>query len=512
MDGIGDARFPVSTKNVEAQRFVNQGFAMIYGFNHGEAARSFRRAAELDPDLAIAWWGAALTLGPNYNAPMDIEAHKQAWEALTEAKKRAGKATPRERDYIEALSVRYAEDPKTNVVKLQLAYADAMRSLAKKYPDDLDAVTLYAESLMNLNPWKLWSPDGKPGEHTEEIVELLESVLQRNPDHLGANHYYIHAVEASTKPQRALESANRLGRLAPAIGHLVHMPAHVFMRVGDYEGAARVNIAAAEADRVYLEKGGVKGIYLSYYGHNLHFLSAAYSMQGRYAEALRTAEECRRIVAPVAAEAPGLEAMMTAYLLVQVRFKKWDEILKQPAPASAEPALVNLYHFARGMAFAAKQKASDAARERDLFRAGIEKIPADRTFGMNTEQAVMGIAMHILEAKIAISRSDVEGAIDHLREAVAAEDRLTYNEPPDWYYPPSREALGAVLLSAGRAAEAESVFREDLKRNQRNGRSLFGLVESLRAQKNADNAAMIEPLYKLAWAKADAPLTVSQMF
>jgi tetratricopeptide (TPR) repeat protein len=512
LKGTGNVHHPVSTANKEAQQFFDQGLAMIYGFNHAEAIRSFRRAAELDPHLAMAHWGIALALGPNINAPMDPDAHKQAYEALKQAQKLAPHASPREQAYIEAIGKRYAEDPKADVAKLQRAYADAMRQVAQRFPDDLDAQTLFAESLMNLYPWKLWTLDGKPAPVTLEAVRVLESVMQRNPDHLGANHYYIHAVEASPEPGRALPAAYRLGKLAPAIGHLVHMPAHVWMRTGDYEQAAQANIDAAAADKAYLEQGGVQGIYLAYYAHNLHFLSAAYSMQGRYADSQRAAEECRRVMAPLAMEVPGFEGPITAALLVPVRFRDWDRVLKTPEPDPKQMTVHNLWHFARGIAYASKGQLEPARTERDKFREAISKIPEERTYGNNPERQVMQLPLFLLEAKIAEASGDLKQALGHLREAVTAEDQLAYNEPPDWYYPPSREALGAILLRLGEASEAEKVFRADLGINQRNGRSLFGLWESLKMQKKSDDAALIEPMYNTAWSKADRPLELKDLF
>jgi tetratricopeptide (TPR) repeat protein len=513
LDGLGRLNHPVSTLNIEAQKFFNQGLSMIYGFNHGEAVRSFRRAAEIDPNLAMAHWGVALALGPNINAGMDDDAHKHAYAAVKQAQRLAASASPREQAYIAAIATRYSADPKADVAPLQKAYAEAMCKVAQRYPDDLDALTLAAESLMNLYPWKLWTLDGKPSPVTEEVVGLLEGVLERDPDHMGANHYYIHAVEASPQPARALPSAQRLGRLAPKVGHLVHMPAHIYMRTGDYEAAAQANIDAAEADKRYLEAGGVQGIYLSYYAHNLHFLSAAYSMQGRYAESLKAAEETRRVLEPLAKErVPGIEAQIAAALLVPVRFRDWDKVLKTPEPDAKQQTMRNLWQFARGMACAAKGDLKQARLHRDGFREAIAAIPEDRTYGNNVERSVMRLPLFLLDAKIAAAGGDLKQALGHLREAVVAEDELGYNEPPDWYYPPSREALGAVLLRLGMADEAEKVYRTDLKMNQRNGRSLFGLLESLRQQKKTEEAALIEPLFSAAWSKADRPLTVTELF
>lgn len=512
LEGIGSRHHPVSTKDEQAQKFFDQGLTMIYGFNQGEAIRSFRRAAELDPGLAMAHWGIALALGPNINMGIDAEAHGEAWQALGRARKLAGKASEREQAYIQALTARYSSDAKAPLDPLQRSYSDAMRQLSQRYSDDLDAATLFAESLMDLYPWKLWTLDGKPCPVTEEAVAALESVLERDPQHLGANHYLIHAVEASPAPQRGLAAAYRLGKLAPAMGHLVHMPAHIFMRTGDYEAAAQANIDAAAADKRYLENGGVEGMNRALYAHNLHFLSAAYSMQGRYGDSLRAAEETRRVMAPMSTALPGFEPPVTAALLVPVRFRDWDKVLATPEPDRAHKTLHNLWHFARGMALASTGKPDHSVEERDHFREGIAALPDDRTYGLNLEREVMQLPLFLLEAKIAEARKDFAQALAHLREAVSAEDRLAYNEPPDWYYPPSREALGGLLLRTSNFAEAEAVFREDLRRNQRNGRSLFGLHESLVGQGKADGATLIASLCAKAWEKADRPLTGVDLF
>jgi tetratricopeptide (TPR) repeat protein len=510
-EGSGNVRHPVSTKNAEAQKFFDQGIALVYGFNHAEAVRSFARAAELDSALGMAHWGVALALGPNINQAMDPDAHAKAWAAVVTAQKLARQASERERDYIAAIAVRYTSNPKADVAPLQKKYAEAMRALAKKYPDDQDAQTLFAESLMNLYPWKLWSADGKPSPVTEEAVAALESVLTREPNHLGANHYLIHCLEASPWPQRALPAAHRLGTLAPALGHLVHMPAHIFMRTGDYEAAARANIDAAAADKKYFESGGVEGSYRGYWAHNLHFLSAAYSMQGRYADSLKAAEETSRVLGPLL-EIEALQSMGSAAVLVPVRFRDWKKVLAMPQPPESQGALRNLWIFARAMALACTGDVNGAVLEREKFRAAVAAVSDERTYGNNKEKQVMRLPMFLLDAKIAEVRGDLPQALGHLREAVTAEDSLGYNEPPDWYYPPGREALGALLLKMGRPEDAEVVFREDLSRNQRNGRSLWGLAESLKAQNKKDTAMLIEPQAQAAWARADRPLRLSDLF
>ena len=358
---LGDVHHPVSTSNREAQQFFNQGFALVYGFNHDEAVRSFKRAAELDPKLAMAYWGVALALGPNINMPVDAEHEQAAFEALQKARSLAPGASESERAYIEALTKRYSNDPKADLRKLDVDYKNAMADVAHRFPDDLDAATLYAESIMDLRPWQFWTSEGKPAEGTEEMVAVLESVLRRNPDHLGANHYYIHAVEASPHPEWALPSAQRLKVLAPAAGHLVHMPAHIDIRSGNYEAAARSNAYAADADRQYFKTTGEQGMYpMMYYSHNLHFLAVANSMQGRYQDAKRAADQLDAHLGRYIQEGgpmidavlPMLDAFMPTPTLMMVRFRRWEDILKAPEPDKKLVFTTTLWHFARGMAYA----------------------------------------------------------------------------------------------------------------------------------------------------------------
>jgi tetratricopeptide (TPR) repeat protein len=510
---MGSLNHPVTTQSAEAQKFFNQGLTLLYGFNYPEAARSFRRAVELDPEMPMGWWGLAVALGPNINEPLFPQNSQPAYDAARRAKSLAPRAAPRERMYIDAVVAHYVPDPQpADRSSLDRAYAEAMKRLAEAWPDDLDAQTIYAESLMNLTPWRLWSLDGKPGTHTLEIVRLLESVLDRDPGHLGANHYYIHAVEASPNPEKALPSGYRLGPLAPGAGHLVHMPAHVFMRTGDYERAAQANIDAAEADRKYFETSGADGIYSTYWSHNWHFLSAAYSMQGRYRDAFESVRRAAGIMAPMAKQIPIFESFLSFPVLVQLRFHRWEELASSEAPPDGSITSRNVWRMARAHAFAALGRKTDAERERKAFLDGLRDLPEDRTYGQNPERAVMQIGEKTLDARIAAASGDWAKAVRHLRDAVAAEDKLNYNEPADWYYPPTREALGAALLRTGQAAEAEQVFRGDLRINRRNGRSLFGLMESLKAQGKMDEAALIEQQYKTAWAKADAPLRLEDLF
>ncbi|WP_051670761.1 tetratricopeptide repeat protein [Bryobacter aggregatus] len=510
--GYGELRFQVTTDNAEARTWANQGMRLVYAFNHPEAAASFKKAAELDANCAMCWWGLGLALGNNINAPLMPENAGPAYEASQKALSLLAKASPREQAYIRALAQRYAAKNPEDRSNLDRSYALAMRELAQQYPDDLDAQTLAADALMNLTPWKLWTHDGKPNAYTLEIVSLLESVLQREPDHLGANHIYIHAVEASLTPERALPSADILAGLAPASGHLVHMPAHVYMRVGNYARSAELNRKAAALDKAYFETVGAPTYYKPYWIHNLHFLSASESMMGRYEEARVAIGAVARELEPLARMMPQFESALAMPYMLEVRFQKWDKILTLEEPASFSVSVNNIYQFARGMALAAKGDAKAATEALATFRKQVAAIAPDRGFGLNLEKDVMGIAVEILEAKIALARKDTNAAIAALERAVAAEDALSYDEPADWYYPPSREALGAVLLQAGKKKEAEAIFRQELANNRQSGRALFGLMEALQAQGKLEAAAMIAPRYEAAWKNADAPLRLSQLF
>src|SRR5277367_5422779 len=466
--GVGNAHHPVSTKNPEAQQFFDQGLRFIYAFNHDEAARSFQKAADLDPKLAIAYWGIAEAVGPNYNDPASDERFKRAHEEIQKAVDLSAGASPSERAYIQAMAKRFPGDPKADRRKAAEEYHDAMRELMKKYPDDLDAATLFAESGMTLHPWGLWHVDGTPEAGTEEIVATLESVIRRDPDHLGAIHYYIHAVEASPNPERALAGANRLAALAPAAGHIVHMPAHVYIRTGDYAAAVKTNEEAAEADRAYIKSSGIDGIYpMMYYSHNLHFIAMCSAMDGNYAESRKNAELLASHVGPHIKDMPPLEGFMTIPVAVEIRFHHWNEILKMPQPEAAMKKATVFWHFARGLALAGTGQVKEAEAEYKIVSDAEEATPPDVIFAMpinNKAKDIMKIARDVLGEKIAVAKKDSAGAIVMLREAVAIQDTLKYGEPPDWFFP-VREALGGALLVSGDAVGAEKVFREDLERN-----------------------------------------------
>jgi len=510
--GYGELRFEVSSTNLEARKWANQGLRLVYAFNHPEAAISFRKATELDPSCAMCWWGLGFALGNNINSPLMPENAKPAYDAAQKALAFAPTATKRERAYIEALVKRYASENPKDRVPLDKAFAEAMRDLVAQFPDDLDAQTLAADSLMNLTPWKLWSRDGKPNAYTLEIVRILEGVLHRDPHHMGANHLYIHAVEASPTPERALASANILASLAPASGHLVHMPAHIFTRTGDYTQSAEANIKAAALDKAYFQAVGGPTYYTPYWYHNLHFLSAAYSMTGQYRDAIAAITEAARELEPVARMEPMFEASLSMPLFTEVRFQQWDKILAMPQPASFSITVNNVWHFARGMALAGKGKIKEAKLSQDAFDKAIASISEERNFGLNPEKAIMSIASHSLAAKLALAEGNLDLATSHLTRAVQEEDQLNYDEPAGWYYPPTREALAVVQLKAGKAGLAERTFRDELANNRRSGRAIFGLMEALKAQGKADAAQLNEALYKRAWAKADQPLTLNQLF
>jgi tetratricopeptide (TPR) repeat protein len=513
MSGLGDLHHPVSTSNEQAQQFFDQGLRLIYAFNHDEAARSFRKAAELDPKMAMAYWGVAEAVGPNYNDPASAERFQEAHEAIQKAVDLSGGASANEKAYITAMAKRFPADPKSDLRKAAEEYRDTMRELVKAYPDDLDGATLFAEAGMNLHPWGLWHADGTPEAGTEEIVSTLESVIKRDPNHMGAVHYYIHAVEASRSPERALAGANRLAAMAPAAGHLVHMPGHVYIRTGDYAAAVKTNEEAATADEAYIKSSGAQGIYpMMYYSHNLHFIAMCSSMDGDYAEAKKAAESLAQHVGPHVREMPPLEGFMTIPMAVEVRFHRWDDVLSVPMPDSSMKVSTVFWHFARGMALAGKGDAGQAQAEYKIVAEAEKATPADAIFSMpfnNKTKDILKIAENVLGAQIAVAQRDNANAAAMLREAVSVQDSLKYGEPPDWFFP-VRESLGGVLLMSGDAKGAEQVFRDDLARNPRNPRSLFGLHQALKAQDRANDSWYVEKQFRDAW-KGDGHLKVEDL-
>ena len=517
MVGLGKLNHPIATSSREAQQFFNQGLTFVYGFNHDEAIRSFRRAAELDPASPMPHWGIALALGPNINLDVDPEREKAAYDEAQKAKSLSASAPAcpdpcqraSERAYVDALVMRYSNDPKADLKALAVQYTDAMRDVTKRYPNDLDAATLYAEALMDLHPWQLWSNDGKPREGTEEIVAVLESVMKRDPMHIGANHYYIHAVEASKTPGRALTSARRLDTLVPNAGHLVHMPAHIYMRTGDYHAAVASNAKAAEVDRKYIEATKAGGVYpLMYYNHNVDFLASAAMMTGQFAEASRAADELVASATPALAQMPMLEPFAAKKLYVLMRFSRWDQVLALAPPDAKFPLLTLLSHFGRGVAHAALGHVADAKLEQVAYYDARKKISGDMDWGYNKAGAMLAVVDAVFDARVAAAEKQLGAAIESWRRAVAAEDALNYNEPADWFYP-TRESLGVALMRNTSFEDAERVFRADLERNPKNGRSLFGLWQSLVAQGRTADADRAERDFETAWTHADVVLRLN---
>jgi hypothetical protein len=506
--GLGNVHHQVTTNSELAQKYFDQGLAFDYGFNHDEAYQSFAAAAALDPKLAIADWGIALVLGPNYNLAGNDERMKIAYAAIQRAQSLEGSASPEEQALIEALAKRYGSDGKQTPAR-EKAYADAMRTVAHKYPDDPDVQALFAESLMDLHPWELWSADGKPGPQTDELVATLERTLEKYPNHLGANHYYIHAVEASPHPERAGASAQRLGTMAPMQGHLVHMPSHIYVRTGSYDDAATANQAAIKADQYFLAQSHEAGVYPAMYvTHNIDFLLYAEMMEGRKHDALETARELRD-AAPAAMikEMPMAESVWPKLYFAMVRFGAWDEILAEPAPPKAFAYTTAMWHYARGLAFAAKGKIGAATAEHRALEQSAVGIPADLATGPNNNaRSLAKLAAEVLAGAIASASGHHDVAIHDYVEAVRMQDALGYDEPPAWYYP-VRETLGAELLADKKAALADAVYRADLKRDPDNPRSLYGLAESLRAEGKPDNAARVQERFSKAWSHADVTLT-----
>jgi tetratricopeptide (TPR) repeat protein len=512
LSGLGDYHHPVSTGNEEAQKFFNQGLILIYAFNHEEAIRSFRRAAELDPDMAMAYWGIAYALGPNINMDVDPEREKQAYEAVQKAVAISASAPENERAYIEALAKRYTNDEKADLKKLAVEYKDAMKVLRERYPEDLDLAVLYADALMNLRPWKLWKPDGTPEEGTEEIVAVLESVLARSPMHPGANHLYIHAVEASNRPERALQSAKLLETLVPSAGHLVHMPAHIYIRTGNYEGAAIQNVKAILADENYFKESGIdQGVYPAmYYNHNIHFLAYARSMQGRFHDAKKAADQVVSNVLPFAKEMPMLDGFIPTPLQVLLRFRKWNELINIENPGPGLPITTAFWQYARGVAAARTSRIYNAEKIQLSFQESVYGIPEDAMIGLNPASVVLKVADAVLRAEIALAKKSPNAA-ELFRRAVEAEDAVSYDEPPDWYYP-VRETYGAVLLLDRRdPVAAEKVFREELVKNPGNGRALFGLIAALKEQNKEQDLVSLQEQFDQAWKNADTTLRLEDL-
>ena len=512
LSGLGSLHYQVTTGLPKAQQFFDQGLRLLYAFNHTESLRAFEEAARLDPRMAMAYWGQAMVLGPNLNAPLTPENGARAYAAIRRGATLADAASPRERDLVQALAARYAADPKAARAPLDRAYADAMRTVAARYPDNPEVQTIFADALMNTMPWDYWLKDGTAKPETQAVISTLERVIAAHPDHPGAHHYYIHVLEASNDPDRAVPSAERLGALMPAAGHMVHMPAHIFLRVGRYAEAAEANVRAIAADEDYLAQCQAQGLYpFTYYPHNLHFLWAAATLEGRSEAAIDAARS-------TAAKVPHHHAGGLAWtadfpvtpLLAYVRFGKWRDILLEPSPPARDPYATGIWHYARALAQLGEGR-------RDRAEAEFAKLTAiksheaftttlkDSPFPNNLE-----IASRIVGAELAAQASRTEEAVRLLTEAVALEDAIPYNEPPVWHHP-TRQVLGAVLLEAGRPAEAERVYRDDLVRIRENGWSLFGLMHSLERQGRSADAAAVRSRFEQAWKRADIVLTSSRI-
>lgn len=512
LQNLGAHTFPVTTQSAQAQLFINQGLNLSYGFNHAEAARSFREAARLDPQCAMAYWGQALVLGPNINAPMDPADEPRAYELVRQAVALRTGASEREQAYIDALAQRYSGRAADRPAR-DKAYAAAMAQVVRRLPDDLDAAVLYAEAVMDLRPWGYWMPDGTPYEGTREIVALLESVMERNPKHPGALHLYIHLLEPTKEPERAEAAADALLPLVPGAGHLVHMPSHIYQRVGRYADAVRSNELAVLADEDYITQCRAQGLYpMGYYPHNIHFLWFAATMDGRSSLAVDSARKvASKITDEVLKEGPLTAGFRVVPYYALTRFGRWDEMLREPGPPADNAFLTGMWRYARGLALLGKGRTDEAERELvELRRLAADPSLDYPLFSPNTARQVLAIAPEVLAGEVAGARKQFDRAIAHLERAVRLEDGLVYTEPAEWHYPP-RHALGAVLLQAGRPAEAETVYWEDLKRNPENGWALFGLAQALRAQGKTDTAAAVERRFQKAWARADVTLNASRM-
>jgi tetratricopeptide (TPR) repeat protein len=513
LKNIGGLHRPVSSSVPDAQKYFDQGLTLLYAFNHLESERSFRQVAQLDPNCAMAYWGQALALGPNINDPApDPEREQNAYQAVQKAQSLVENASASERALIAALATRYAPQPDRQA--LNLAYAEAMAKVAEAYPDDPDIQVLYADALMNTTPWDYWLKGGEPKPLTRKVLAALDRVMEKHPNHPGAHHFHIHAVEA-VDPDRAEASADKLGGLVPVAGHLVHMPGHIYIRVGRYEDAAEANRKAILADESYITQCRAQGLYpIGYYPHNIHFLWAALTMQGHGNEAMETARKAASKHTHEHMHQPGfgfphLLSAVPAFALV--RFGKFEEVLALPQPHESMQFARGIRHFGRGMAFRANDDVAAAEQELAALReiAAQPELAKLKVFDVNALSSLLDIAAKMLAGEIEAAKGNFDRAETLLREAAETEDSLLYTEPPDWPQP-VRHSLGAVLLDAGRPADAEKVYREDLVRHRGNGWALFGLMESLRAQGKTAEAAKVEKQFRKAWANADVQLTASR--
>ncbi|CUS36999.1 conserved hypothetical protein [Candidatus Nitrospira nitrificans] len=509
-ENLGTLHHPITTSSHRAQQYFDQGLRLVYAFNHEEAILAFEEAARLDPSAAMAYWGVALASGPNINAAMDTAAERRAWEAAQKAQAHRARASAAEQAYIDAIGKRYELKAHARPA-LDHAYANAMRSVWRQYPNDPDAGVLFAEALLDLRPWDLWTADGRPRPGTQEIVSTLESILARFPDHPGACHYYIHSVEASSNPDRAVACAERLPGLMPGAGHLVHMPAHIYMRLGRYHEATERNVHAAAVDRRYLAERKISGDYADgYYTHNLHFLWASLAMEGRKTEALKVARQLTgTITEEEARRETWKELYLPAPLWSMIRFGQWDDLLREPPPPKPLHLQQGIWRLGRGMGLAASGRLPGAEGEHVVLAGMVKRLGRDRTREQKTERTLLKIAERLLAGELAMHRRQHDEAGKFLADAVKLEEELPYSEPPFWPIP-IRHYLGAVLLKAGQPDKAEAVYRADLAKNQQNGWAQFGLMQSLRAQRKGREADAMEKQWKQVWEHADVTLTASR--
>lgn len=510
-EGLGAHDRAITTTSPEAQTYFTQGMAWLYSFNHDEAIRAFAKVSELDPECAMGWWGIALAEGPNYNDPqMTKERNRAAWGALQEALERIDNTNALERALIEALSARYAKSPPKDRSKLDQAYADAMAKVWAAYPNDSDVGTFYAEAMMVQRPWKLYSADGEPEGDTPLIVETLERVMELDPGNPGANHLFIHAIEPSTEPGRAVAAADRLCNQIPSAGHMNHMPSHIYVQVGMWDESVEQNTAAMNADAAYRAASPDQGLQHMYMTHNSHMLAYSAMMVGREHEAMQAARRMWSDIPPEVLEQFGgyIDNWLSSVYDVQKRFGRWEELIAEPAPPEYLPMTTAIWHAHRAIAFAALKDFDAAEREQELFREAYAAFPEETVFSEDPVNRILEVSEHFIEGELALQRGDLEQAIEHLEQAVAAEDELSYGEPPQWLQP-TRHTLGAVYLEAGRFEDAERVYREDLAKWRGNGWSLYGLSRALEQQGETAEAAEVRAQFEEAWAKADAPTTTS---